>query len=208
MLLQAVVDNSEQLAQTVDQLTESSLKLAEAAANFGALKVIFGIFLVFTLIMILLFLYQSVATTHKITKIHESSVKLEKYMEDSSSRTLGKGQASVLIRRSFNSLSQIVKYNILRTRIENHLDQRDNVTSKIANLVRYEYAELIAFLMNFECDDIELSESIKADDAQIIIDFMIEQVYMDSELFSVASMDQATDILLNGLKLEALKNFK
>lgn len=204
-LLQIVT--SEQFDSSVEQLTESSIALAEAAANFGALKVIFGIFLVFMLVLMVTFAWQLFSTQRKIEDIHTSTKKVEKYIGETSNRTLGRSQASVLIRRAFNSLSQTVKYNILRTRLENHLDQEEQVQSRIKNLVKYEYAELSSFLMNFECDDRNLSETIKPDDAQIITEFMLEQIYRDPDTFTVSSMDQATDILLSGLKLEALKDY-
>lgn len=205
ILLQAVVKNSEALNSTVNQLTESSIKLAEAAANFGALKVIFGVFLVFMLIMMIAFFWQLFSTQKKVNDIHISSTKVEKFLEDTDSRTVGKEQASIVIRRSFNSLAQSIKYAILRTRLENHLGQKEYVTNKVTRLIKYEYAELSSFLANFECEGEELSGSLKVDDSQLIVDFMLEQIYTPKDIFAISTMDQATDILLNGLKIEALR---
>lgn len=192
----------------VEQLSKSSIELAEAAANFGALKVIFGVFLAFCLVMILMFLYQALSVTRKVNDIHTATNKAAKMIEETSNRTLGRPQSSILIRRSFNQLSQSVKYTILRTRLENHLDQRDYIVSKVERLMTQEYAELNNFLMNFVCDDRTLATHINLEDSKILSEFVLEQVYLDSNIFTIASMDQAADIILNGLKLEALKGIE
>ena len=140
--------------------------------------------------------------------IYTSANKIEKFFEEETNRTIGAPQSQILIRRSLNSLSQNIKYNILRTRLENHLDQRDYIQSKVARLVSYEWGELSAFLANFECDKKTLADNLNNDDAQIIIDFMLEQIYLDKSLYTVASMDQATDLLMNGIKQQVLTVFQ
>ena len=135
-ILQTLPENSsEQLNNAVGQLSKSSIELAEAAANFGVLKVVFGVFMVFFLVMILMFLYQMLSMSKKVSDIHGSCQNVKKIIEDSSSRTLGKPQASILIRRSYNQLAQGIKYMILRTRLEGHLDQREYVTGKVTRFV-------------------------------------------------------------------------
>ena len=205
VLLQVVAGNGEALSSTVNQLTESSISLAEAAANFGALKVMFGVFLVFVLIMLLFFLYQMLSYNKKISDIHDSTKKLEKFLERTSNRSIGSVETNILLRRVFSSLAQTVKYTILRYRIENHLDQRESVSTKVHRFVNYEYAELRSFLSNFECDDRDLGSIVLEEDVNIVIEFMLEQIYLEKNIFSVASMDQSTDILLNGIKLKTLK---
>lgn len=197
----------EQLDQTVNQLSESTIALAEAAANFGALKVIFAAFIVFTFILLVLFLYQIIATTRKVEKIHESTQKLEKSLEDTESRTLGKSQANLLIRRVFGSLKQNIKYTILRTRIENHLENREAVTNKVTRTVTNEWAELESFLSNYEFDGRTLYSRLKQDDSPVIIDNILEQVYQSPELFTIGQMEQSVDLLVDGLRIDALKEF-
>lgn len=197
----------EQLDQTVNQLSESTIALAEAAANFGALKVIFAAFIIFTFILLVLFLYQIIATTRKVEKIHESTQKLEKSLEDTESRTLGKSQANLLIRRVFSSLKQNVKYTILRTRIENHLENKEAVTNKVTRAVTNEWAELESFLSNYEFDGRTLYSRLKQDDSPVIIDNILEQVYQSPELFTIGQMEQSVDLLVDGLRIDALKEF-
>lgn len=208
-ILQALPENSsEQLNNAVGQLSKSSIELAEAAANFGVLKVVFGVFMIFFLVMILMFLYQMLSMSRKVSDIHGSCQNVKKIIEDSSSRTLGKPQASILIRRCYNQLAQSIKYMILRTRLEGHLDQREYVTGKVTRFATHEYQELNSFLMNYECGDRSLAAQISLEDSKIISDFVLEQVYLGDDIFTIAGMDQAADIILNGLKLEALKGIE
>lgn len=195
-------------AEAVEQLSRSSIELAEAAANFGALKVVFGVFLIFFLIMILMFLYQMISMSKKVNDIHGSCRVVSTIVSDTSNRTLGKPQSSILIRRVFNDLAQTIKYTILRTRLEGNLDQKDYITNKITKLIGHEYQELNSFLMNYICDDKSLATHINLEDAKIIVDFALEQLYLEEPVFTVASMDQATEILVKGLRLEALKGIE
>lgn len=204
MLLQTTA-GSDALNSTVDQLTESSISLAEAAANFGALKVMFGVFLVFIFLVLIFFLYQMFTYNKKLSDVHESSKKMEKFLEEGNNRSVGTAEANVLVRRVFSSFSQTIKYNILRTRLENHLDRKEVVSTKIYRFVTYEYAEMRSFLSNFVCEDHELSYLIADEDIQVIMDFMLEQVYQEKSVFSISTMDQTTDILISGIKLAALK---
>ena len=213
-LLQAVMacdadeELTEELNQSVNQLTESTIALAEATANFGALKVMFGAFLIFIFIVLLIFFWQLISTQKKIGDIYQSAHKVEQYFREETNRTIGVSQSQILIRRALNSLSQNIKYTILRTRLENHLDQKDFIQSKVTRLVSYEWGELSAFLANFDCNRKTLADNLNNDDAQIIIDFMIEQIYLDKSLYTIASMDQATDLLMNGIKQQVLSVFQ
>ena len=47
----------QKLDNAVQSLTRSSIELAEAASNYGALKVIFGIFMVLVLVLVVMFMY-------------------------------------------------------------------------------------------------------------------------------------------------------
>lgn len=208
-ILQAVPEGiTEQFDGAVEQLSKSSVELAEAAADFGALKVIFGVFMVFFLILILMFLYQMLTMARKVNDIHGSCRTISTAITETQNRTLGRPQANILIRRSFNQLSQSIKYTILRTRLENHLDQEEYIRNKVQRLVNHEYQELNAFLMNYECDGKSLASHINIDDAKTVYDFVIEQIYLGEDMFTIASMDQAADIITNGLKLEATKGIE
>lgn len=196
---------------TISQLTESSIHLAEAAANFGALKLMFGVFIVFIFIVMLFFVYQMMTYNKTLVDIHTSARKIEDYFEDESNKSLGKPQANVLIRRTFNSLSQTIKYIILRTRLENKpsdlTEYGDQIVSRVDKVVKNEYTETVSFLETFDCDGIKLSEGFSVEDCKIISEFVVEQVKTPAEIFSISAMDQSTDILIGGIKLDVLRNF-
>lgn len=190
----------------VTQVTEASVELAEAAANYGALKIIFGIFMVFIIIVVVLFVYQIFSLTKKMDIIHTAAVKTQEYFEGASDRTIGKTQAQVLIRRGMNSLSNTIKYRILRIRLENHIDDVELTKNKINRLVKNDFIEFSSYLSNFLCDDKQLSIIIDEQDIGVVVDFIIEQVYIPKDEFTVSGLDQSTDILVNGIKLNSLKS--
>lgn len=190
----------------VTQVTKASVELAEAAANYGALKIIFGIFMVFIIIVVVLFVYQIFSLTKKMDIIHTAAVKTQEYFEGASDRTIGKTQAQVLIRRGMNSLSNTIKYRILRIRLENHIDDVELTKNKINRLVKNDFIEFSSYLSNFLCDDKQLSTIIDEQDIGVVVDFIIEQVYIPKDEFTVSGIDQSTDILVNGIKLNYLKS--
>lgn len=204
ILLQEV--NNQDLDKVVSQLTKSSVDLAEATYNFGALRVAFGIFAIFTILILLLFIYQIVSLNSKIITIHNAATKTQEFFEGASDRTIGKIQAQVLIRRSFNCLSQSLKYSIIRIRLENHIDNKDAILGKVRRLVDNEFLELSAFYSNFMCDGKPISDIVKDEDAEIIKEFIVEQIYIPKEEFSLSTMDQSVSIFLNGIKLEYIKS--
>lgn len=205
MLSFPILQSDPALDKAVDQLTKSSLEIAQAASDYGALKVIFGIFMVFMILLIILFVYQVFTMNSKINTIHQAAIKSANYFENLADRTIGKEQANIILRRNFNYLTQIIKYYILRIRLENHIDDKDKTQTKVTQIIRNEFTELQTFLGNFLIDDTPLSDVLNLDDTKIIEDFMMEQIYIDKEAFSVSNMDQSVNIFLNGIKLEYIK---
>lgn len=194
------------LDNAVTQVTRASVELAEAAANYGALKIIFGIFMVFIIIVVVLFIYQIFSLTKKMDTIHTAAVKTQEYFEGASDRTIGRTQAQILIRRGMNSLSNTIKYRILRIRLENHINDVELTKNKINRLVKNDFIEFSSYLSNFLCDDKQLSIIIDEQDIGVVVDFIIEQVYIPKDEFTVSGLDQSTDILVNGIKLNYLKS--
>lgn len=205
MLSFPILQSDPALDKAVDQLTKSSLEIAQAASDYGALKVIFGIFMVFMILLIILFVYQVFTMNSKINTIHQAAIKSANYFENLADRTIGKEQANIILRRNFNYLTQIIKYYILRIRLENHIDDKAKTQTKVSQIIRNEFTELQSFLGNFLIDDIPLSDVLNLDDTKIMEDFMMEQIYIEKEAFSVSNMDQSVNIFLNGIKLEYIK---
>ena len=190
----------------VTQVTQASVELAEAVANYGALKIIFGIFMVFIIIVVVLFVYQIFSLTKKMDIIHNAAVRTQEYFDGASDRTIGRSQAQILIRRGMNSLSNTIKYRILRIRLENHIDDVELTKNKINRVVKNDFIEFTSYLSNFLYDEKQLSVVVDEQDVDVIVDFITEQVYIPKDEFTVSGLDQSTDILVNGIKLSYLKN--
>lgn len=190
----------------VTQVTQASVELSEAVANYGALKIIFGIFMVFIIIVVVLFVYQIFSLTKKMDIIHNAAVRTQEYFDGASDRTIGRSQAQILIRRGMNSLSNTIKYRILRIRLENHIDDVELTKNKINRVVKNDFIEFTSYLSNFLCDEKQLSVVVDEQDVDVIVDFITEQVYIPKDEFTVSGLDQSTDILVNGINLSYLKN--
>lgn len=198
-------ENLNNLTESVNKVTDSSIRIAQAANDFGALRVAFGVFMIFIIIIVILFIWQIFVLSGKLDTIYGAAVKTTEYFETSAEGDIGPSQAQVIVRRNFNSLSQAIKYYILRIRLENHIDDKDKIKVKIDRLVRNEFSELTTYLSNFKCNKKVLSFIVEDDDIQMIEDFIFEQVYIPKNDFTISNMDQSTSIFINGLKLSYIK---
>lgn len=198
-------ENLNNLTESVNKVTDSSIRIAQAANDFGALRVAFGVFMIFIIIIVILFIWQIFVLSGKLNIIYGAAVKTTEYFETSAEGDIGPSQAQVIVRRNFNSLSQVIKYYILRIRLENHIDDKNKIKVKIDRLVRNEFSELTTYLSNFKCNKKVLSFIVEDDDIQMIEDFIFEQVYIPKNDFTISNMDQSTSIFINGLKLSYIK---
>ena len=198
-------ENLNNLTESVNKVTDSSIRIAQAANDFGALRVAFGVFMIFIIIIVILFIWQIFVLSGKLNTIYGAAVKTTEYFETSAEGDIGPSQAQVIVRRNFDSLSQAIKYYILRIRLENHIDDKDKIKVKIDRLVRNEFSELTTYLSNFKCNKKVLSFIVEDDDIQMIEDFIFEQVYIPKNDFTISNMDQSTSIFINGLKLSYIK---
>lgn len=205
ILLLFAAAQDQKLDNAVQSLTRSSLELAEAASNYGALKVIFGIFMVLVLVLVVMFMYTIWNLNKKIFAVSESSSKVTEFFDGAADSTMGVTEAQILIRREFNCLGYILKYAILRIRLENHIDNKESVIKKVDILVNNEYSELCGLMSNFNCDGKSLSTIFELQDNEAIKDMVIEQIYIPKDQFSISNMDQSVSMYLNGLKLMYLK---
>lgn len=195
----------QKLDNAVQSLTKSSIELAEAASNYGALKVIFGIFMVLVLVLVVMFIYTIWNLNKKISVVSESSSKVTEFFNGAADSTIGITEAQILIRREFNCLGYILKYAILRMRLENNIDNKESVIKKVDILVNNEYSELCGLMSNFNCDGKSISTIFELQDNEAIKDMVIEQIYIPKDQFSISNMDQSVSMYLNGLKLMYLK---
>lgn len=204
-LLSSFAQEDPKLDHVVQSLTKSSIELAEAASNYGALKVIFGIFMVMVLVMVVMFVYTIWNLNKKVTVVSESSQQVKEFFDGAADSTIGITEAQILIRREFNCLGHILKYAILRIRFENHIDNKESTVKKVESLVNNEYSELCGLLSNFTCSGKSLSNIFEPQDNEAIKDMVIEQIYIPKDQFTISNMDQSVGMYLNGLKLMYLK---
>ena len=204
-LLSSFAQEDPKLDHVVQSLTKSSIELAEAASNYGALKVIFGIFMVMVLVMVVMFVYTIWNLNKKVTVVSESSQQVKEFFDGAADSTIGIIEAQILIRREFNCLGHILKYAILRIRFENHIDNKELTVKKVESLVNNEYSELCGLLSNFICNGKSLSNIFEPQDNEAIKDMVIEQIYIPKDQFTISNMDQSVGMYLNGLKLIYLK---
>lgn len=134
-----------QQIQDIDKLTKVSLELAEAASNYGALKIIFGVFMVMMLLIVLVFVSQSVFLIKRVQGISDVSDKIDNYFEGLSESDIGKEEANSMIREVLNHNSVLIKYYIIRVRSENHISDKENTELKIQGSLKYPFRNFYIF---------------------------------------------------------------
>lgn len=134
-----------QQIQDIDKLTKVSLELAEAASNYGALKIIFGVFMVMMLLIVLVFVSQSVFLIKRVQGISDVSDKIDNYFEGLSESDIGKEEANSMIREVLNHNSVLIKYYIIRVRSENHISNKENTELKIQGSLKYPFRNFHIF---------------------------------------------------------------
>lgn len=134
-----------QQIQDIDKLTKVSLELAEAASNYGALKIIFGVFMAMMLLIVLVFVSQSVFLIKRVQGISDVSDKIDNYFEGLSESDIGKEEANSMIREVLNHNSVLIKYYIIRVRSENHISDKENTELKIQRILKISIQKLLHF---------------------------------------------------------------
>ena len=175
-----------QQIQDIDKLTKVSLELAEAASNYGALKIIFGVFMAMMLLIVLVFV----------------SDKIDNYFEGLSESDIGKEEANSMIREVLNHNSVLIKYYIIRVRSENHISDKENTELKIQRILKNIYSETSTFLNKFRYKSKPLGVYLDVEsDTENLFNLMLEQIYIPKEHFQLSQMDQSIELFMQGLKL-------
>lgn len=191
-----------QQIQDIDKLTKVSLELAEAASNYGALKIIFGVFMVMMLLIVLVFVSQSVCLIKRIQGISDVSDKIDNYFEGLSESDIGKEEANSMIREVLNHNSVLIKYYIIRVRSENHISDKENTELKIQRILKNTHSEASTFLNKFRYKSKPLGVYLDVEtDTENLFNLMLEQIYIPKEHFQLSQMDQSIELFMQGLKL-------
>lgn len=191
-----------QQIQDIDKLTKVSLELAEAASNYGALKIIFGVFMVMMLLIVLVFVSQSVFLIKRVQGISDVSDKIDNYFEGLSESDIGKEEANSMIREVLNHNSVLIKYYIIRVRSENHISDKENTELKIQRILKNTHSEASTFLNKFRYKSKPLGVYLDVEtNTENLFNLMLEQIYIPKEHFQLSQMDQSIELFMQGLKL-------
>lgn len=205
MILLQQLNPIKELTESTESLSNTTIQLAQAVSDYGALKVIFGLFIIVVIIMIVAMTLTLISNFRRMNKIEEASIKVLKYFDNLTNRTIGIEESNAIVRETINRYCGLTKYQILRIRIENHIDNVEVTKQKIDKLVENYFAELNAFLSRFICIDKPLSSVIDFDNADSLKGIITQWVYMPKEEFTISNMDQTLELYYSGIKIEYLK---
>lgn len=191
--------------EAVDKLSKSAIEIAQAAGDLGALKVMFGFAVTFTALLLIVFVVQIVSNQKMLRAIKETSDKTGRYFSDLSNRTVGKEEAKAITKETLDRSCALVKYYILKIRMENHLINKESTFNRIRLMVDNDFNGQRAFLGKFLYKERQLSFIATLEDSQAISNLMTEQVYLPIDNFTVSLMSQAVAAYFDGLKLKLLE---
>lgn len=190
--------------EAVDKLSKSAIEIAQAAGDLGALKVMFGFAVTFTALLLIVFVAQIVSNQKMLRAIKETSDKTGRYFSDLNNRTVGKEEAKAITKETLDRSCALVKYYILKIRMENHLVNKEAIFNKIRLMIDNDFNGQRAFLGKFLYKEKQLSFVATLEDNQAISNLMTEQVYLPTDNFTVSLMSQAVGVYFDGLKLRLL----
>lgn len=185
---------------STDSLTQNAVDLAKAVSDYGVYQVIFGVFMVLIFAIVLMFLWQLIVMSKKVNTIDTNTKKINEYFDGVNEHTLGGPAANVLVRREMAHISALVKYYIVRTRVENNIEDTEEIKVKVTRIVENIFTELNTFLSNYTVNGKKLSSVVDPKDKQAMIDLMIEQTYITKNKYHVYAMDQTVEIFITGIK--------
>lgn len=180
------------------------LKLPKPQGDLGALKVMFGFAVTFTALLLIVFVAQIVSNQKMLRAIKETSDKTGRYFSDLNNRTVGKEEAKAITKETLDRSCALVKYYILKIRMENHLVNKEATFNKIRLMIDNDFNGQRAFLGKFLYKEKQLSFVATLEDNQAISNLMTEQVYLPTDNFTVSLMSQAVGVYFDGLKLRLL----
>lgn len=190
--------------EAVDKLSKSAIEIAQAAGDLGALKVMFGFAVTFTALLLIVFVAQIVSNQKMLRAIKETSDKTGRYFSELNNRTVGKEEAKAITKETLDRSCALVKYYILKIRMENHLVNKEATFNKIRLMIDNDFNGQRAFLGKFLYKEKQLSFVATLEDNQAISNLMTEQVYLPADNFTVSLMSQAIGVYFDGLKLRLL----
>jgi len=185
--------------KAVSELSRSAIDLAQAAGDLGALKVIFGVFMVMMLLIIAMFVYQTFTTSKRLAVVEDAAKKTIGYFTPIADRNVGREEGKAIIRESVTRTATVIKYGILKIRYENNLSP-GSADDRIKGLIRTEHNDRNALLGRFMLVNRKLSFVCEESDDSAMIELMKEHVYMSKDKFTASLMAQEVNYLMDGVK--------
>lgn len=187
----------------LDKLTRASIDLAQAASDYGALKVMFGVSVTIFLVLIIFFIAWQIMFLRRFKVIEEMCRESFKFFSQLNDHTIGKEEAKMIIRESLSRSEALMKYYILKIRLENHLDDKESTQGKITKIVDNDFTNRKAFLSKFTCFGHTVSFTAVEDDNEAVTKMLSAWVYKQEREFTVSLMAQEVSLYYDGLKTKA-----
>lgn len=192
--------------KVLESLSKSTVELAEAVSNYGALKVMFAVAMLIFLALIAIFIYQYIYLMKKMGNMEASSTRVLEYFNNVSNKSIGFNEAKSMVRNKYNELSIYSKYTVLKIKLENHIENREAIELKIKQLIYNYLEETTDYLNGFDYKEKPLDILIDfkdEKDVNALIELVISLVY--SEDFKPSLIDQSIEIFIHGVKLKSIK---
>lgn len=187
----------------VAQLSKTSIELAKAANDYGAMTIGYGVLMLIVLLMIIFFFSYIYSLSRKIGMVVEACDYVKRYFSELNDHTIGKEEAKMIVRMCYNAFEFSVKYNILKMREENHLSDKAMADIKIRNIVNNRMAEMKVLLSRFVCVGHSVSFTCTDEDTADMIQIMTDWVYKSADTFTVSLMSQDIGLYFDKLQLKA-----
>lgn len=183
----------------ITDLTNNSVEFSKAIADFGALAVIAGVFMVIVLLMFSFFIYQLFTQQKQLASIAEFSQKAMGFFEDSAMRHVNLDQARGLISTELEKAKNEAVVQVVRIKQKNHLDDKEAVNNKIDSYLDRSYSSTISLLRKFDFQDKNLSTFMESNWKEKVKSQM--QKDCSNHDIDVQRIEESYAVLFNSFKI-------
>ena len=142
--------------QTSD-LTESSLRLAEAISAYNAMKVLSAVAIMLLIVLVLFYLLDIHLRRREVSELRKSFADLSSFvkstsevMKDNAMRSVSLDQTRVLVASELSKSKNAILFFIGKTMQKNNLSDREAVREKVDLFVNQQYGDNVLALNKFD----------------------------------------------------------
>ena len=146
----------------LNDLTQNSIDMSRAVAEYGILIVIAGVMLVLFLVQTFFIGYQILTRDKHIRVIAEFSRKALGFFEDEALRNINLDQTRGLVSSEFERAKSDTIIQVAKIKQCNNLDDREYVTHKIDAFIDQSYSNMVTILRKFVYDKNNLATFMDA----------------------------------------------